>query len=382
MATIDLVSVAGAEPPLGSTVIPPTRGVAGGLTPAVITGIMGQDGLYLAELLASKNYIIYGIVRRESINQLDRLTPMLRSYPNLIIKGIDLTDSQLICELFAEIKAQHFNGVVNEKHRARLEIYNFAAQSNVKLSFDNPEFITDINAVGPLRLLEAIRKNDLVSVVRFCQAGTSELFGKAVEVPQSETTSFYPRSPYGVAKLYAHWIVKNYRENYDMYACNSICFNHESPRRTKDFVTRKITHGIAQLIKDPKSMPLELGNIDAQRDWGFAGDYVYGMWLMLQQSTPDDYVLSTGKLHTIREFIETALKIVGIFINWRGNGIDEVGYHSLTGQILVKINPLYYRSYEVGVLVGNYNKAQRLLGWTPTVQFEELVKLMMVHDIE
>jgi GDPmannose 4,6-dehydratase len=348
---------------------------------SIITGITGQDGSYLAEFLASKDYIIYGLVRQSSSSRLDRLSLSLRAYAKLILKGIDLTDSVSIYNLLKEIKASHFSSD-SEHVGSVLEIYNLAAQSHVKVSFDTPEYTTNVDAIGPLRFLEAVRQNDLVSVTRICQAGTSELFGKAEEVPQRETTPFYPRSPYGVAKLYAHWIVKNYRESYGMFACNSICFNHESPRRGEEFSTRKITLGVARLVKDSMSPPLELGNIDSKRDWGFAGDYIKGIWLMLQQSTPDDYVLATGKTHTIREFVEAAFKVAGVTIEWRGSGKSETGHDIVTGRTLVCINPCYYRPCEVDLLIGDATKARLVLGWTPMVDFEELVQIMVKHDLD
>jgi GDPmannose 4,6-dehydratase len=350
-----------------------------GLPVAIITGITGQDGSYLSEFLAEKGYIIYGLVRHSSISRLDRLTPALRAYPHLRLKDIDLTDSVSIYNLLKEIKACHFGGGSGESDV--LEIYNLAAQSHVKVSFDTPEYTTNVDAMGPLRFLEAIRQNDLVDVARMLQAGTSELFGQAQEVPQRETTPFYPRSPYGVAKLYAHWIVKNYRESYGIFACNSIGFNHESPRRGEDFSTKKISLAVARLMRENNGAPLELGNIDAKRDWGFAGDYVKGMWLMLQQQRPDDYVLATGETHTIREFVEAAFAVVGVTIEWQGAGVDEKGYDASSGRLLVCINPRFYRPCEVDLLIGDASKARSVLGWKPVVKFADLVKIMVEHDM-
>ena len=346
---------------------------------AVITGITGQSGSYLAEFLADKGYVIYGLVRHSSIPRLDRLTPALRAYPHLVLKEIDLTDSGSIYNLLKEIKARHFTCA----NTGTLEIYNLGAQSHVKVSFDTPEYSTNVNAMGPLRFLEAIRQNDLINVARFYQASTSEMFGKAVEVPQNERTPFYPRSPYGVAKLYGFWIVKNYRESYGIHASNGILFNHESERRGEDFVTRKISLGVARMTVDSNSPPIELGNIDAKRDWGHAEDYIKGMWLMLQQSTPDDYVLATGETHSVREFIEAAFKAASeTRIEWRGGpGPDEKGYDMLTGRLLVRINPDYYRPAEVELLIGDAAKARDVLGWRPVIRFEELVKRMVSADL-
>jgi len=345
---------------------------------AIITGITGQDGSYLAEFLAGMNYIIYGLVRHSSTPKLDRLTPALQAYPRLVLKEVDICDSVSIYTLLKQIKQAHFCVGSTEN---RLEIYNLAAQSHVKVSFDTPEYTTNVDALGPLRFLEAIRQNDLVGVARLCQAGTSELFGKAQEIPQRETTPFYPRSPYGVAKLYAHWIVKNYRESYGIFACNSIGFNHESPRRGVDFSTRKISLGVARMMKDPAAGPIELGNIDARRDWGFAGDYVQAMWKMLQQPAPDDYVLATGQTHTIREYVEAAFRVVGVGVVWKGTGPEEVGYDGASGRMLVVINPAFYRPCEVDLLIGDATKAYQVLGWAPTVGFEALVEAMVKSDL-
>jgi GDPmannose 4,6-dehydratase len=261
---------------------------------------------------------------------------------------------------------------------ARIEIYNLAAQSHVHSSFSQPEYTADVNGTGVLRILEVIRQLGLIDKARFYQASTSEMFGKVVETPQSETTPFYPRSPYGVAKLYGFWITKNYRESYGMFACNGILFNHESERRGEEFVTRKITKGIAKLYSDP-TFTLEIGNMDAKRDWGHAQEYVYGMWLMLQQDVPDDFVLATGETHTVREFVELAFKSIGHSITWSGDEINEIGTDE-TGRVVVRINPKFYRPAEVELLIGNPTKAKTVLGWTPKISFEELVNRMMVAD--
>jgi GDPmannose 4,6-dehydratase len=260
----------------------------------------------------------------------------------------------------------------------RIEIYNLAAQSHVHSSFSQPEYTADINGTGVLRILETIRQLGIINKTRFYQASTSEMFGKVVETPQSETTPFYPRSPYGVAKLYGYWITRNYRESYGMFACNGILFNHESERRGEEFVTRKITKGIAKVYSDP-TFTLEIGNMDAKRDWGHAEEYVYGMWLMLQRDVPDDFVLATGETHTVREFIEIAFKSVGHTITWSGEGLDEIGTDE-TGRVVVRMNPKFYRPAEVELLIGNPTKAKTLLGWTPKISFKQLVNRMMVED--
>ena len=261
----------------------------------------------------------------------------------------------------------------------RLEIYNLAAQSHVKVSFEMPEYTADTDAFGTLKLLEAIRSNELIGLTRFYQASTSELYGKVQEVPQSETTPFYPRSPYGVAKLYSYWIVRNYRESYGMYACNGILFNHESERRGHNFVTRKITIGLSKILKNPFEV-LVMGNIDSQRDWGHAQDYVEGMWRIMQYDKPEDFVLATGEMHSVREFIEKAFELKGFNIVWRGEGANEEGYDFETGRLLVKIDPKYYRPAEVELLLGNATKANEILGWEPNIRFEELVERMVEHD--
>jgi GDPmannose 4,6-dehydratase len=333
---------------------------------AIITGITGQDGSYLAELLLEKNYKVVGLVRRSSNINTARISEIL-SNPNLSLVQADMGDSTSIINVFLPLRDSE-----------RIEVYNLAAQSHVHSSFSQPEYTADVNGTGVLRILEAIRQLGLVDKTRFYQASTSEMFGKVVETPQSETTPFYPRSPYGVAKLYGYWITKNYRESYGMFACNGILFNHESERRGEEFVTRKITKGIAKLYSDP-SFTLEIGNMDAKRDWGHAQEYVYGMWLMLQQNVPDDFVLATGETHTVREFVELAFKSIDHSITWSGDEINEIGTDE-TGRIVVRMNPKFYRPAEVELLIGNPTKAKTVLGWSPKITFEELVNRMMVAD--
>jgi GDPmannose 4,6-dehydratase len=328
---------------------------------AVITGVTGQDGSYLAELLLTKGYDVYGVARRTSRSSTERIAGILDNV-HFFLREADLSDSSSLRTVFEEVSKYD-----------RIEVYNLAAQSHVHTSFRQPELTADIDGIGPLRILEIIRSMDLRQA-RFYQASTSELYGKIQETPQTETTPFYPRSPYGVAKLYAFWIVKNYRESYGMFACNGILFNHESERRGEEFVTRKITKGIAKLKRDPTFI-LEVGNLDAKRDWGYAPDYVEGMWRMLQQNTPDDYVLATGETHTVREFIETAWGSV----KWTGEGVNERGLDA-TGRTIVKINPDFYRPAEVELLIGDPKKAWQKLGWKATTAFPELVSRMVLHD--
>jgi GDPmannose 4,6-dehydratase len=341
---------------------------------AVISGITGQDGSYLVELLLSKSQYkkIFGITRRKSTENMERLSKEVLGDSRLTLKSLDLTDSFSIFNLIKEIKeTETFD---------RLEIYNLAAQSHVKVSFDTPEYTMNVDGLGPLRFLEAIRQNELIDKARFYQAGTSEMFGKVQEVPQTETTPFYPRSPYGVAKLYGHWITKNYRESYGIFACNGILFNHESERRGEDFVTRKITKGIGKILRGEQDC-ISLGNIDSKRDWGHAKDYVEGMWLMLQADKPDDYVLATGETHSVREFIEVAFRCANIDIVWEGEGINEVGTDKKTGRVLVKINPDFFRPAEVELLVGNYKKANQDLKWKPKIDFQSLTRNMIMVDL-
>jgi GDPmannose 4,6-dehydratase len=309
---------------------------------------------------------VVGLVRRSSNINTGRISGILH-HPNLSLVQADMGDSTSIMNVLLPLK-----------DAPRIEIYNLAAQSHVHSSFSQPEYTADVNGTGVLRVLEAIRQLGLTDKTRFYQASTSEMFGKVVETPQSETTPFYPRSPYGVAKLYGYWITKNYRESYGMFACNGILFNHESERRGEEFVTRKITKGIASVYSDP-SFTLEIGNMDAKRDWGHAEEYVYGMWLMLQQDVPDDFILATGETHTVREFIELAFKSIGHSITWSGDGINEIGTDE-TGRVVIRMNPKFYRPAEVELLIGNPTKAKTVLGWSPKITFEQLVNRMMVAD--
>ncbi|SDF53676.1 GDP-mannose 4,6-dehydratase [Sporolituus thermophilus] len=338
---------------------------------ALITGITGQDGAYLAEFLLKKGYEVHGVKRRASLFNTGRIEHLYRdpheTNVNFFLHYGDLTDAANLIRIMQEVQPD--------------EVYNLAAQSHVKVSFETPEYTASCDAIGTLRLLEAIRILGLTEKVRFYQASTSELFGKVQEVPQRETTPFYPRSPYAAAKLYAYWITVNYREAYNIFACNGILFNHESPLRGETFVTRKITRGVAR-IKLGLEDTLYLGNLNAKRDWGFAGDYVEAMWLMLQQDRPDDYVIATGESHSIREFVELAFANVGTKIDWRGAGLDEVGVDSATGQVLVRVDPRYFRPTEVDLLLGDAAKARAKLGWTPKVTFPELVKMMVQADLE
>lgn len=338
---------------------------------ALITGITGQDGAYLAELLLSKGYIVHGIKRRSSLFNTDRVDHLYKDKHeqnvNFFLHYGDLTDSTNLIRLVQEIEPD--------------EIYNLAAMSHVKVSFDTPEYTANVDALGALRLLEAIRILKMDKKVKFYQASTSELYGKVVETPQSETTPFYPRSPYAVAKLYAYWIVKNYREAYNIYACNGILFNHESPLRGETFVTRKITRAAAK-IKLGLQKKLFLGNLDAKRDWGHAKDYVYGMWKMLQLETPDDYVLATGEAHSVREFVDFAFNEAGIKLTWEGEGVNEKGIDSKTKEVLVEVDEKYFRPTEVELLLGNPAKANKELDWKHTYSFEALVKEMVQADIK
>lgn len=339
---------------------------------ALITGITGQDGSYLAELLLEKNYIVYGIIRRSSSINTHRIENIF-NHKNLILKYGDMIDTTCFVNILSEINTKYSPTII--------EIYNLAAQSHVKVSFDLPEYTATTDALGTLKLLESIRTLGLDKKVRLYQASTSELYGKVQEIPQKETTPFYPRSPYGIAKLYAYWIVKNYREAYNMYCCNGILFNHEGPRRGHNFVTRKITLGLNKILKG-ENTKLVMGNIDAKRDWGNAKDYVEGMWLMLQQDEPDDYVLATGETHTIREFIEKAFSMRGYNIKWKGEKEDEIGYDVNTGRELIFIDKKYYRPTEVDILIGDATKAKQKLGWQSKTSFEELIKMMVDTDCE
>jgi len=334
---------------------------------AIIFGITGQDGSFLAEFLIKKNYEVHGVIRRSSSNNLDRLKN-INDNKNLIFHYGDLVDSNSIFNVISEVMPD--------------EIYNLASQSDVKVSFDTPLYTSDVNALGTLRILDAIRLLKLENKTKFYQASTSELFGKVEEIPQSETTIFHPYSPYGIAKQYAYWITKEYREAYNIYAVNGILFNHESERRGEEFVTRKITLAAAK-IKLGLQDHLELGNMDSLRDWGYAKDYVESMWLMLNQDVPDDYVIATGEQHTVREFVIKAFKENEIDIEFKGVGIHEKGYDKKTKKLVVKVNPKYYRPTDVNNLLGNPSKAIEKLGWNPKkTSFDELVKIMCKHDYE
>jgi GDPmannose 4,6-dehydratase len=338
---------------------------------ALITGVTGQDGAYLADMLLNKGYIVHGIKRRSSTFNTGRVDHLYRDLhePDVRFKlhyG-DLTDGTNLIRIIQEVQPT--------------ELYNLAAQSHVQVSFEAAEYTANADAIGTLRLLEAIRILGLEKKVRFYQASTSEMFGKVREVPQSETTPFYPRSPYGAAKVYAYWITVNYREAYGMHASNGILFNHESPIRGETFVTRKITRGVAAIAHGLQSQ-LFLGNLDATRDWGHARDYVEGMWLMLQQDEPDDYVLATGEAHSVREFVEIAFGHVGRHIEWRGEGVEEVGMDKKSNEPLIVIDPRYFRPTEVDQLLGNPAKAKHKLGWSHRVGFKELVAEMMESDLQ
>ncbi len=327
---------------------------------ALITGITGQDGSYLAEFLLKKGYEVHGIIRRSSTFNTDRIDHI---YNKLHLHYGDLSDSSNISRLIEKIVPD--------------EIYHLGAQSHVRVSFDLPEYTGDVDALGTLRILDAIRDTRIKT--KFYQASSSEMFGLVQEVPQKETTPFYPRSPYGVAKVFGYWITKNYRESYGIFAANGILFNHESPRRGETFVTRKITRGLS-LIKAGLEKKLYLGNLDAKRDWGFAKDYVEGMWMMLQQDTPDDFILATNETHSVREFVEESAKILGFDIVWKGKGVNEKGIDRKTGIVIIEIDPRYFRPAEVDLLIGDYTKAQKTLGWKPKTSFKELVQIMTESD--
>ncbi len=338
---------------------------------ALITGVNGQDGSYLAELLLDKGYDVWGVARRASDINTQRIEH-LYSNKKLFLRYGDMTDGINLVNILYEIKTTY--PVMD-----RLEIYNLAAMSHVKVSFDMPEYTANADGTGVLRLLEAVRSTGLMDVTRFYQAATSELYGLVQEVPQKETTPFYPRSPYGVAKLYGYWITKNYRESYDMFAANGILFNHESPRRGPTFVTRKVTRGLNMILTGERDK-LVMGNIDAKRDWGHAKDYVEGMWRILQADKPDDYVLSTNEFHSVREFIEKSFSMRGFDIRWKGTGVDEIGYDYNNGRELIHISDKYFRPAEVEELLGDSTKARTELGWEPQYSFDQLVKEMVDHD--
>jgi GDPmannose 4,6-dehydratase len=337
---------------------------------AIITGITGQDGSYLAEFLYEKGYEVHGIIRRGSSFNTWRIDHLYRDHhyaERFFLHHGDLTDSTNLIRLIKKIEPD--------------EIYNLGAQSHVKVSFDVPEYTANSDALGILRILEAVRLLDMTNKVKIYQASTSELYGKIQETPQTEKTPFYPRSPYGVAKLYAYWIIKNYREAYDMYACNGILFNHESPRRGQTFVTRKVTMGLAK-IKMGQQEKIYLGNLEAKRDWGYAKEFVEAMWLMLQQDKPRDYVIATGEAHSVRELVEETCKALEIEIEWKGEGINEIGIDKKTGKTIIEIDPEYFRPTEVDLLIGDGSKAEKELGWKPKTKFKDLVKMMAESDLE
>ena len=331
---------------------------------ALITGVTGQDGSYLAELLLEKGYFVHGIKRRSSSFNTDRINRIFDTNKNFKLHYGDLTDSTNLIRIIQEVQPD--------------EIYNLGAQSHVKVSFETPEYTANSDAVGTLRLLEAIRILGMEKKVRFYQASTSEMFGKVQEFPQKETTPFYPRSPYGVANLYAHWITKNYREAYGFHASSGILFNHESPRRGETFVTRKITRGLSQISVGLQDC-LYLGNLDAKRDWGHAKDYVRAMWLMLQQDEPDDYVIATGEQYSVREFVEKAAPFFGVKIEWMGEGLEETGFDWNTKKVVIKVSDKYFRPTEVESLLGDASKAKEKLGWEPEITFDQLIEDMVLY---
>lgn len=338
---------------------------------ALIFGVTGQDGAYLSDFLLKKNYEVHGVKRRSSSINTGRVEQFIEKNnsqkPAFFLHFGDVTDSASVINLISLIKPD--------------EIYNLAAQSHVKVSFDLPEYTAEVDALGTLRILEAIRILGLEKKTKFYQASTSELYGLVQEIPQNEKTPFYPRSPYGVAKLYAYWITVNYREAYNIFACNGILFNHESPLREETFVTRKITLAACR-YKMGLSQVLALGNLDSERDWGFAEDYVKAMWLMLQQERADDYVVATGTKHTVREFVQAAYKEVGVDIEWQGKDENEIGLDKKTKEVIIRVDPSYFRPTEVELLIGDASKAEDVLGWIPTTNFEELVKIMIQSDLE
>lgn len=343
---------------------------------ALISGITGQDGSFLAEFLLQKGYEVHGILRRSSSFNTGRIDHLyfdewvrdMKQSRTINLHYGDMTDSSSLIRIIQQVQPD--------------EIYNLAAQSHVKVSFDVPEYTAETDAVGTLRMLEAVRILGMEKKTRIYQASTSELFGKVQEVPQKETTPFYPRSPYGVAKQYGFWITKNYRESYDMFAVNGILFNHESERRGENFVTRKITLAAARIVQGMQDK-LYLGNLDARRDWGYAKDYVECMWLMLQHNTPEDFVIATGEMHTVREFATLAFREAGIELRWEGEGVNEKGIDIQTGNVLVEVDPKYFRPSEVEQLLGDPTKAKTLLGWNPRqTSFEELVRIMTAHDMK
>ena len=338
---------------------------------ALITGVTGQDGAYLSQFLLEKDYEVHGIKRRSSSFNTSRVDHLYRDPHEENVRFFmhygDLTDATNLIRIIQEIQPD--------------EIYNLAAQSHVQVSFETPEYTANSDALGALRILEAIRILNLEKKTRFYQASTSEMFGKVIETPQKETTPFYPRSPYAAAKVYAYWITVNYREAYGLFSCNGILFNHESPIRGETFVTRKITRAVARIKLGLQDL-LYLGNIDSQRDWGYAGDFVRGMWLMLQEETPDDFVLATGQTRSVREFVEKAFMEIGVKIVWKGSGVDEVGKDAATDKEIIRIDPRYFRPAEVDLLLGDFSKAREKLGWEPTVTFDQMVTMMIQEDIK
>lgn len=334
---------------------------------ALITGITGQDGSYLTELLLKKGYEVHGIIRRSSTFNTGRINHIFedphKKDKRLVLYYGDLSDSSNISRLIEKVKPD--------------EIYHLGAQTHVRVSFDIPEYTSDVTGLGSLRILDAIKQTGLKT--KFYQASSSEMFGKAQEIPQKETTPFYPRSPYGCAKVFAFWITKNYRESYNLFACNGILFNHESPRRGETFVSRKITRGLAR-IKLGLEKKLYLGNLNAKRDWGYAKDFVEGMWLMLQQKEPDDYILATGETHSVRELVEEAGRLLGFDLIWKGKGLKEKGIDRKTKKTIIEIDPRYFRPAEVDILLGDYSKAKKKLGWEPKTKFKKLVKIMVEAD--
>jgi len=337
---------------------------------ALITGITGQDGAYLSEFLLRKDYEVHGIKRRASSFNTERVDHLYKDPHEVDVRFFmhygDLTDATNLIRIIQEVQPD--------------EIYNLAAQSHVKVSFETPEYTANSDALGTLRLLEAVRILKMTDRVRFYQASTSEMYGKVQEIPQKETTPFYPRSPYGAAKVYAYWITVNYREAYDMFGCNGILFNHESPIRGETFVTRKITRAVARIKLGLKDC-MYLGNLESKRDWGFAGDYVQAMWAMLQQPSPDDYVIATGQAYSVREFVEKAFSRAGIPITWKGEGVKEKGINADSGDVLVRIDPRYFRPTEVEYLLGDFSKAREKLGWMPKTSLDELIRVMIEKDL-
>ena len=333
---------------------------------ALITGITGQDGSYLAEFLLRKEYTVFGMIRRSSSINTKRIDPI---YSQLILRYGDLSENPT--KILNEIK---------ELKPGVLEIYNLGAMSHVAVSFTCPEYTGNVDGLGVLRILDTIVSLNMKEYTKFYQASTSELYGKVQQIPQTESTPFYPRSPYGIAKLYAFWITKNYRESYNLFACNGILFNHESPRRGETFVTRKITRALNNIYNGTQEY-LVLGNLDAKRDWGHSKDYIEGMWLMLQHDFPEDFVLATNQMHSVREFVEKAFAIRGYLIKWRGKGLDEVGYDSHTTRVLIKVDKKYFRPAEVDLLLGDASKAKFELGWEPKISFDELIEEMVLNEV-